>query len=103
MTLTSLTNSSYTSFLTTFFVNYITYFFFKSTGTVANLSTSNSSTLLFTLFKPFNSSASNSSTVVLKLTKSASWANVYVSTLVAIFKSDFVAKFDKSNSTFISF
>ena len=87
MTLTFLTNSSYTSFLITF-VSTTTLNFFKS---VSNLSASNLSTLLFKLIKPLNLLASNSSTVVLKLAKSASSSIFYVSTLVALFKSDFVA------------
>ena len=55
--------------------------FYKSIGTVANLSKSNLSALLSKLFKPFgpffNSSISNSSTSDFKLVKSSFLANCH--------------------------
>ena len=67
----------------------------KSTGTCTNLSTSNSSTLLFKLLKlveTFSSlSISNLSTSDVKLARSTSVANFDVSAPVAFFKSAFVA------------
>ena len=76
----------------------------NSTGADTNLSTFNSSPLLFKLFNLVdtfpNLSISNLPTSDFKLAKPTFSANFYVSTNAAFFKSVFVAKLDKSNSTF---
>ena len=85
MTLTFLTNSSYSIFLTTFFTTSLS--LLTSAGVVSNLPISNLSILLFKLLKLlgifFNSSTSYLSTSDFKLTKSYFLASCDVSTPVA--------------------
>ena len=86
MALNFLTNSSYTSFLTTF-LSATSLHFLKSTGAGFNLSTSHLPILLSKLFKPlgtyFYLSTSNLSTSDFKITKSVFLINFNVSTPVA--------------------
>ena len=80
-----LTNSFFTTLLS----------LLKSTGTGANFTISNLSTLLYKLLKIisklFNLSIFNLSISAFKLTRSDFAANLDVSVPAAIFKSDFVA------------
>ena len=94
MALTFLTNLSYTVFLTTSFFTTLLKLL-KSNRVVSNFPISSSSTLVFKLLKLLvtflNLSISHLSTSDFKLAKSVFFARSDVLTLVAFFKSAFIA------------